>query len=88
MDRSITDVNHVDNDYIALIDLDFSWMKKDINRVARFWREGKSIAEISEYFNREIDEVFLLLLDLARKHKIDSRKEGLYDSSHDGSRWI
>lgn len=64
--------------YIALLGLDFSWFPEEVKKVAEMWREGYGIREIAEEVGREGDEVFLLLLDLARKKEIESREGDLY----------
>ncbi len=66
--------------YIALEDLDFAWEPNEIETISNMWESGKSILKISEKTEREIDEVALLLMDLARKGKIRERKEGVFEN--------
>ena len=68
----------MENNYIALLDLDFSWSTEDKEIIIEFWNQGESIKYISEKVEREVDEVFLLLLDLARKKKIKERDNGIW----------
>lgn len=58
------------NDYIALGGLDFSWKKKEVDKIITMVKRGATIITLSKVFKREGDEVFLLLLDLARRGKI------------------
>lgn len=62
---------------LILEDLDFFWESKDIKTVKKLWNKGKGIKEKADAVKREGDEVFLLLLDLSRKEKIDGRKNGI-----------
>lgn len=78
MNRRNIDIRNVDNDYIALIDLDFSWSSKQVQKVKKMWWKGYSISDISSSLKRESDEVFLLLMDLARKGEIKKRKKGIF----------
>lgn len=64
--------------YIVLEDLDFSWEHWEITRAIEMWQEGYDIRDISTELEREGDEVFLLLLDLARKGRINERDNGIF----------
>lgn len=57
---------------------DFSWLAHEINSVIGAWNSGESIQSIAESVDRPVEEVFLLLLDLASQDKITSRKNGIY----------
>lgn len=61
---------------IALDGLDFSWYRDEISAVIRMWEGGQSLPDISDSVGRCCDEVFLLLLHLARNEKIKTRKRG------------
>ena len=63
--------------YIALSELDFSWYPGELEQVAQFWRDGLPVADIAEKMERDIDEVAVLIMDLARKNKIRRRKNGV-----------
>ncbi len=63
--------------YIALSELDFSWYPGEVEQVAQLWRKGLHIAKIAEMLERDIDEVAVLIMDLARKNKIRRRKNGV-----------
>ena len=78
MRRIDQDKLNMRNDYIALLDLDFSWASADKEEVKQYWQEGESIEYISRQLEREIDEVFLLLMDLARKEEIEDRGNGIW----------
>ena len=62
--------------YIALSELDFSWYPGEVEQVAQLWREGLPVADIAEKMERDIDEVAILIMDLARQKKIEPRKNG------------
>lgn len=76
--RQTSDKRNMYNDYIALIDLDFTWTKKQVKRVIAYWKSGYHIAEIARKVDRIIDEVAILIIDLARKEKIELRKGGVF----------
>ncbi|WP_072986825.1 hypothetical protein [Clostridium cavendishii] len=59
---------------LILEDINFMWKKEEINKVKDMWNGGESLKDITEAVNREGDEVFLLLLHLARQRKIKIRK--------------
>ena len=63
--------------YIALSELDFSWYPGEVERVKKLWAYGLHIADIAERLERDIDEVAVLIMDLARKNKIRRRKNGI-----------
>ena len=62
--------------YIALSELDFSWYQNEVEQVAQMWRDGIHIADIAERMERDIDEVAILIMDLARRGVIGRRKNG------------
>jgi len=72
-------MRNIDNDYIVLMDLDFSWKNEEIEKVIELWNKGYGIDKIKEKLNRnDGDEVFLLLLDLARKNKNAKRLNDIW----------
>lgn len=64
--------------YICCEDLDFIWDERDIKLVDRMWLEGLSIYDISRSFNRDPDEVVVLIIDRSRKGRIKPRKGGVF----------
>lgn len=64
--------------YIALEDLDFSWDEADIPQVRYMWKKGLSIWDIARAFDRDPDEVAILIMDLIRKSQIRPRPRGAY----------
>jgi len=64
--------------YIALEDLDFSWDEADIPQVRHMWKKGLSIWDIARAFDRDPDEVAILIMDLIRKSQIRPRPRGAY----------
>lgn len=69
--RTTVDKRNMKNDYLVLMDLDFSWKKEEVEEIIKFVGRGATIKWLSNRFKREGDEVILLLLDLARKGKIE-----------------
>jgi len=63
--------------YIALSELDFSWYPGEVEKIKKLWAYGLHIAKIAEMLERDIDEVAVLIMDLARKNKIRRRKNGV-----------
>ena len=63
--------------YIALSELDFSWYRGEVEQVAQLWRKGMPVADIAEKMKRDIDEVAILIMDLARRDVIEPRKNGV-----------
>lgn len=79
MDRRQTDIRNRELEgQVILLDMDFAWQNEDIETVQTMWQEGYSIEKISERVKREVDEVFLLLLHLARKRKIKERPNDIW----------
>jgi hypothetical protein len=70
--------------YIACEDLDFVWDEHDLIEFVNDWKSGKSIYELSSKFEREQDEVAILIMDLARKGMIHKRAGGIFGTSHGG----
>lgn len=48
--------------------------KKDISNVKKMWDENYSFKEMLKEIKREGDELFLLLLHLARRNQIKERE--------------
>lgn len=64
--------------YIACEDMDFSWYQWEIDTVIEKWTNNHCITEIADALDRDCDEVAILLIDLARKEKIQPRKGGIW----------
>lgn len=81
MNRSTVDIRKLrpkEELYIACTDLDFSWTKAEVEYVKREWKEGTHIADIAGALDRDVDEVGILVMDLARKRKIRPREGGVF----------
>ena len=64
--------------YIACDGMDFSWYPAEVERVIADYNTGLSLAEMAANVGgRDIDELFILLLDLARQGKIKARPGGV-----------
>lgn len=62
---------------IILEQLNMIWDKKEIEGFRYLWKEGISIVDISNYFNRSQEECVALVLDQSMKGMIKQRKGGL-----------
>ena len=62
---------------IALDDLDLSWYPGEAETVRRLCGYGWHISDIAKYVRRDIDEVAVLIMHLARQKKIQGRKKGV-----------
>lgn len=60
--------------YIACEDMDFSWYPWEVQQAIRSYNNGKSLVDIAIELDRDSDECFILLLDLARQGKIKARQ--------------
>lgn len=66
------------NRLIACEDLDYYWSEEEAKEFRQLWNMGISIDVIAQNFGREVDEVFILALDQARKGLISKRKGALF----------
>ncbi|WP_227522037.1 helix-turn-helix domain containing protein [Bacillus solitudinis] len=66
--------------YIALEELNFLWDEKEVIEFDQMWKRGVSLKRMARYFNREEDEVAMLILDRKRKKRISVRDRGLHES--------
>ncbi|MHB0802749.1 helix-turn-helix domain-containing protein [Bacillus thuringiensis] len=65
------------NLYIALEELDMLWDEDDVWQVKEAWDNNESVFAIAKKMERDPDEVAVLLMDLARKGRIEKRVTGL-----------
>lgn len=63
---------------IVLEELDFGWEWEEINKVEIMWLEGKGLEEMANEIKRDGDEVFLLLMHLARQGRIGARQNFIW----------
>lgn len=68
---------------IILEDVEFAWRKSDIQEVIKLWGYGIPLKKISERINRDLDEVFLLLLHLARNGTIKKRENFIWGNDYE-----
>ena len=57
--------------YIVNEDINHYFDSHDVREIVRKWNDGEQLETIAKQFNRDPDEVFLLLFDQARKGKIN-----------------
>lgn len=72
----ITPIYRRRNLYLALEGLDFTFDEADIPDIKRMWEEGLSIWDIARAYERDPDEITVLIMDLARKAVIEPRQGG------------
>lgn len=56
--------------YVACEEVDMIWDEKDVSAFDDMWNQGLDIFVIADSFDRDPDEVVLLVLDRARKGHI------------------
>lgn len=76
--RAIAKIRPKSELIIALDDMDFSWYKKEIEKVKRLWDNNLHIADISRQIDRDQDEVAILIMHLARNGEIQNRRKGIF----------
>lgn len=64
------------NIIIALEELNFFWDEDDVNEVAEMCRLGIPKEMIASNFDRDIDEVEVLIIHLKRKNRLRPRNGG------------
>ncbi len=64
--------------YIALEDFDLSFYQTEVDAVVAGWKDGLPVTVIAENVAREVEEVFVLLFDMANRGKIKNRPNGLF----------
>lgn len=57
--------------------MDFHWDLKDVFEFDQMWHDGVDVEEIALYFDRDVDEVALLIIDRARRGRIERRAGGI-----------
>lgn len=65
------------NIYLACDELDFTWGVEEIYRFEELWKQGKDLTSIAKEFNRDPDELAILVIDRARQGRIEQREGGL-----------
>lgn len=64
--------------YIACEDMDFVWADQDLEVFRKMWREGLCITDIARAFDRDPDDIGLLVMDQKRKGYIKDRPGGAW----------
>ena len=64
--------------YVACEEVNMIWDERDVVAFDSMWNEGLSIGDIANAFERDADEVVMLVMDRARKGFITRRQNGLY----------
>lgn len=77
--RNTTKYN-IERQYIVFFDseIDLSWNESDVVKFRQYWKDGISVLNIAETFNRTPLEVVLLMFDLAEQDLIELRPTGIY----------
>jgi hypothetical protein len=68
--------------HIALEELNFLWELTDVEEVEKMWNMGIPITFIADNFERDIDEVALLIMDRVRAGIIQPRKGGVFGRAY------
>jgi len=58
--------------YTVCEQMDFHWTQDSVAEFRRLWRTGLTLPQIAEHFNRDPDEVMLLVIDQARRGFIEA----------------
>lgn len=66
------------NIIVALEDLDFIWCEEEVKEVIEMWERGIPLDMIASNFDRDQDEVAILIMHLARKNQIKPRVGGIF----------
>jgi hypothetical protein len=64
------------NLYVACLNFDFVWDEDDVEKAKELWKSGLHIGDMAKELNRDVDELALLLFDLAARGKIRPRRGG------------
>jgi hypothetical protein len=65
------------NRVIVLENLNFIFDEYELKDIKKMWNLELSVSYMSEYLNRDSDEILLALIHLAREDRITRRKAGL-----------
>lgn len=58
--------------------LDFLWDWSELRELSQIWERGLSVKYAAKYFEREIGDILLAVMHLARIDKIERRRGGLF----------
>ena len=61
---------------------DVKFYPEEVTELKSMWNNGSSLPEIANRLGRDIEEAFILALDLACKGVIDNRIGGLWGDEH------
>lgn len=64
--------------YLVLEDVNWYWDEREVKQFDALWKQGKDIWEIASAFDRDPDEVALLVMDRRKKGAIRCRPNGVY----------
>lgn len=64
--------------YIAGEKWNYYWYEEELVELKNMWKSGEPIDCIAKHFDRNINEVFIIFLDLAEKGHILERPGGLF----------
>ena len=65
------------NRVIVLEDLNFLFDESEIKEIKKMWNLNLSLQYMSEYLERDPDEIVLAIMHLAREDRITKRRGGL-----------
>jgi len=77
--KSLVVLNHKrQNIYVACEDMDFVWDERDVCEIDRMWNEGLCLWDIARSFDRDPDEVAILVIDRTKQGFMKARPGGAY----------
>ena len=71
--------DRIENPVIIICEhLDFLWDWPELRELKYMWGKGFSVKYAAKYFERDVADIMLAIMHLARKEKIKRRKGGLF----------
>lgn len=71
-------LNTAEQPYIACSDLLLDWLPSVVKEIDKLWNMGWDLWDIAKLYNRDPDEVAILIIDRVRKGFIKKRPGGVY----------
>lgn len=64
--------------HFACEELELSWEPIQVKNFRKMWKKGISLKTIAEELQRDIDECAILVIDQARRGRIEQRQNGIW----------
>jgi hypothetical protein len=65
------------NRVIILENLNFFFDESELNEIKKMWKSNLSVNYMSDYLERDPDEIILAIIHLAREDRISPRRGGI-----------